>query len=142
LKHSKILICQRIMGDAFSTTPSHSVHQPQDIQIYITTFKSLSGRHAILSFRLALLGQFNAPGQSFVPKGSQCLSSDRIHQAAFALRCFANRGPRDCLLSGIITCSQWPIPRGSVRPQSRVGTMRRVMLTKLQSLFCLPKMEL
>jgi hypothetical protein len=77
-----------------------------------------------------------------VPKGSQCLSSDGIHQAAFVLRFFANRGSRDSLLSGVTARSRWPVSRGSVRPQSRVGTMHRAMLTKLQSLFRLPKMEL
>jgi hypothetical protein len=99
-----------------------------------------SSRHS--QFSSSTTQSVQCPGQSFAPKGSQCLSSDGIHQAAFALRCFANRGPRDSLLSGIIACSRWPIPRGSVRPQSRVGTMRRAMLMKLQSLFCLPIMEL
>jgi hypothetical protein len=58
------------------------------------------------------------------------------------LKRFAYRGSRDSLFNGVIACSRWPISRGSVRPQSCVGTMRLAMLTKLQSLFHLPKMEL
>jgi hypothetical protein len=106
------------------------------IQIYISTFKCLSNRHATLSSRPKhfLIGS--------KPKGSQRLFGDWIHLTAFVLRCFANRGSGDCLLRGIVICFRWPIPRGSVRPQSCVRTMRHAMLSKLQSLFSLPKMEL
>jgi hypothetical protein len=106
------------------------------IQIHISTFKYSSGRHTTLSPRPKhfLIGS--------KPKGGQRLSGDWIHLTAFVLRCFANRGSGDCLLRGIVICFRWPIPRGSVRPQSRVRTMRRAMLSKLQSLFSLPKMEL
>jgi hypothetical protein len=40
------------------------------------------------------------------------------------------------------SCSWRPIPVGTVRSESRVGSMGRPMLTKLQGLFRLSKIEL
>jgi hypothetical protein len=67
---------------------------------------------------LALLGRIRSrvPGQSFVTKGSQSFASYRVHQATFVPRCFADRGPRDSLINGVVACFRLPISKGSIRP--------------------------
>jgi hypothetical protein len=82
------------------------------------------------------------PGQSFVTKRSQSFASHRIHQATFDSRRFAGRGSGDSLVDDVVARLWRPVSVGSIRPKGCVGSVCCTMLTKLQSLFCLPKLEL
>jgi hypothetical protein len=95
-------------------------------------------------FSLKLRSQIGGgvPGQSFVTKRSQSFTSHRIHQATFDSRRFADTGSGDSLVDGVVARLRWPVSEGSIRPKSCVGSVCCAMLTKLQSLFCLPKIEL
>jgi hypothetical protein len=95
-------------------------------------------------FSLELLSWIGGgvPGQSFVTKRSQSFASHRIHQATFDSRRFADKGSENSLIDGIVVRLRRPISKGSIRPKSCVGSMCCAMLTKLQSLSCLPKIEL
>jgi hypothetical protein len=66
------------------------------------------------------------------------------HVSLFLIPIFGvnNRGSGDSLVISTCSCSWWPIPVGTVRSESRVESMGRPMLTKLQGLFRLSKIEL
>jgi hypothetical protein len=75
-------------------------------------------------------------------KRSQSFTGHRIHKATFGIRRFTDRGSEDSLVISISARLRRPVPVGSVGPKGCIRSMGRPVLTKLQGLFRLSKIEL
>jgi hypothetical protein len=95
-------------------------------------------------FILNLRGRISSgiTGQSFVTERSQGFAGHRIHVGTFGISCFTDRGAGDSLVISTSSCLWRPVPIGTVSSKSCVRSMGRPMLTKLQGLFRLSKIEL
>jgi hypothetical protein len=136
-----------VSGNTSNATLSHPVCQ-HDMHKF--TFQSSKIYWPIcqlpkeFKFSLELHGRTGGgvPGQSFMTERSQSFACHRIHQTTFGTRRFADRGFGDSLVDGVISRLRRPVSEGSIGPKGCVGSVCCSMLTKLQSLFCLPKIEL
>jgi hypothetical protein len=119
----------------------------QFTKIYITIFKEpermLHQFPKKVFIILNLCGRISGEivGQPFVPQGSKNLTNYRIHEIAFGVGCFASRGFGDSLIVSACPGRWRPIPVG-LRSLGSVESVGRLMLTQLQDLFRLTKIEL
>jgi hypothetical protein len=116
-EHPKVLMRWRVSGKAYSATIPQLVRQIQYAK-FTSQVSKIQVAGMLIKFQPSItrLIKSRVPGQSFVPKGSQSFASDRVHQATFVPRCFANRGSRDSLINGVVACLRRPISKGSIRP--------------------------
>jgi hypothetical protein len=130
-----------------STTLSYDVCQNNVYKLHINSQELEWPLHQFpkeFGFILNLRGRISSgiAGQFFVTKRSQGFAGHRIHEATFGISCFTDRGSGDSLVISTSSCFWRPVPVGTVRSKSRVGSMGRPMLMKLQGLFRLSKIEL
>jgi hypothetical protein len=98
------------------------------------SFQALSSSYANslqeFVFILNLRGRISngIAGPIFVTEGRQGFAGHRIREGTFASNCFKDRGSGDSLVVSARSSLRWPI---SVRTESRVGSMSRLVFTKL-----------